>query len=230
MNELLETNQVDLMVDLETLGVSYGSPIITIGAVLFDPRRQDTAKYLMDRALLVRVDLEDAVRNSAGADPGTLAWWFRQEDAAIKALVEGDVVHLRKALLDFSDYAVARDGRLDGFRFSHPEIKRLPPAQILWAKSPDFDAKLLEYAFTQVGLPNPFKYSQYRCVRTIQDLAWPGGTQERPKFDTGVKHDARADAVQQAMTVQAAYLQLGLGLQTGVQLGQFEVGASEKSL
>jgi exodeoxyribonuclease VIII len=200
------------MVDLETLGTRYGSPIVTLGAVLFDPLTQNTADELMKTSILRRIDMKDAIDYSLGVDADTLRWWFNQKDDAIKALVTGSTVTLKQALVDFADFATARDERVlgrPGGRFDF-DVAKYPVAKLLWAKSPDFDAKMLEYAFDRLGLRNPFSFKDYRCVRTLQDLGWPNGPHTRPDFAVGTAHNAQVDAVSQAMMVQAGYLQLGL--------------------
>lgn len=201
-----ETNQSS-MTDIETMGTGPGAPILTIGAVLFDPLVTDDVSKLEERAFLRRIDISDAVAHSSGVDGGTLRWWLGQEDAAIKELISGDTVSLKTALADFSRYLVERGSYVDKEFFSG--LSELPPASTFWAKSPDFDMKILEHAYAAVGLQPPFRFYQYRCVRTLQDICWPNGD-DRPVFRAGVLHDARADAVSQAMMVQAGYHRLGL--------------------
>ena len=91
-----------------------------------------------------------------------------------------------------------------------PGFADLPQACLLWAKSPDFDCKILEYAYDSTGerLSQNLGYHSYRCVRTVTDLGFPD-PDDVPEF-AGVKHDQRADAVNQALIVQAAYRNLGL--------------------
>jgi hypothetical protein len=88
-------NNCELMVDVESLGTVMGSPVVTIGATLFDPYASDSGEELMRRAMLVRIDISDAINKSIGVNGETLRWWFEQKDAAIKALV-GDTLCLWK--------------------------------------------------------------------------------------------------------------------------------------
>ena len=208
--DIMWTN-IHMMIDIESLGVQHGAPVITIGAVLFDPRKQDNIDGIMKRGFLRRIDIEDALRNSTGPDPNTLKWWWQQEDAAIKSLVTGDLVTSKQAAEELRQFAVHRwPGGNDKFFAGHSE---LPLACIVWANSPDFDCKMLEFLYAKVNDVFPFKFFQYRCLRTIKDLAWPNGSNDVPRFDTGAKHDALADAANQALVVQAAYKQLGLSTQ-----------------
>jgi len=197
------------MLDIETMGIAVGAPIITIGAVLFDPHAQDTVQALENRGFLARIDIEDAVKHSNGVDGGTLKWWLSQEDAAIKALVEGEETYMTKeAMLEFGQYCKARWPKGDDLFFAgHSQY---PIACQVWAKSPDFDCKIMEHVCNLLGEQFPFRFYEWRCVRTLQDLAWPDGPDARPTFKFGTAHDARADAVNQALMVQAGYKELGL--------------------
>jgi hypothetical protein len=207
-------NGVDLMVDLETLGTTESAPIVSIGAVLFDPQANDTFEALYERAFLRLIDIEDAIAVCGPAEGGTLKWWLGQRDEAIKRLVNGEQVSLKGALSDLYIYSHVRGDR-------NPQVANLPLPGRIWAKGPDFDCTKLDAACRKLKIKDPFFFSTRRCVRTAQDLAFPNG--ELPEFKTGVHHDARDDAVNQALMVQACYRALGLG-RDGVQFHQQTVG------
>lgn len=209
-----DCNGVDLMVDLETLGITETAPIVSIGAVLFDPQGNDTFEALYERAFLRLIDIEDAIKVCGPAEGGTLKWWLGQKDEAIKRLVNGEQVSLKAALSDLYIYSHVRGDR-------NPAVAKLPLPTHIWAKSPDFDCTKLDAACRKVQIKDPFFFSTRRCVRTAQDLAFPNG--ELPEFKTGVHHDARDDAVNQALMIQACYRELGLG-RDGVQFHRQTVG------
>lgn len=200
-NHMQTCNGVDLMVDLETLGVNQTAPIISMGAVLFDPRAQDTFEGLYARAFYIGVDIEDAVNICGPAEGGTIKWWFGQSDAAIKRVIGGENASVRESLDKLWRYTMTRDNR------SPDAIRALPLPQKIWAKDPDFDCRILQNACAKSKCVYPFHFSNGRSVRTIQDLAFPDG--DLPRFKGGVYHDARDDAVNQALMVQACYQSLG---------------------
>lgn len=203
-------NNCELMLDIETLGTVVGSPVITIGAVLFDPYACDSGEELMRRALLLRVDISEAIKYSTGVDGQTLRWWFEREDKAIKALVVGDVVPMQAALKQLELYCNDR-GSFMGKKF-FADICDFPVCNRFWAKDPDFDMRLMQYLYDHPDLDGklPWNFHKCRSVRTVQDLAWPEG-HDRPDFEVpGVAHDASWDAVTQAMTIQAGMRRLGL--------------------
>lgn len=201
----MRTN-VECMLDIETLGTGPTSPIISIGAVLFDPRGSDTFETMEQRALLIRVAIADAALYG-DVDPRTLEWWFTQDDAAIKALVGEDAVSLKTALMRFRQYCEVRGNPTVSREFFAGHLD-LPQACTIWAKSPDFDCKIMEYGCRRTDEWMPVGYHQYRCVRTLQDLAW-SDPEDIPNFQ-GTQHDASHDAINQALVVQAGYARLGL--------------------
>lgn len=199
-------NHIELMVDLETLGTEESAPVISIGACLFNPYVQNTFEGLMPYSFIANIDIEDAVKYSSGISAGTVKWWFNQSDAAIKRLVNGELTNLQDALRSLWRFATDRGS-------GEAHIRALPVPERVWAKSPDFDCKILQYACKQTGLIYPFRYFNQRCVRTAVDLAFPDGEDSRPVFKTGVHHDARDDAINQALMIQACHAELGLGTQ-----------------
>lgn len=194
------------MVDIETMGVTPTAPVLTIGAVLFDPQADDTFEQLRKRAFLRVIDIKDAVKHSTGVEPDTLKWWLSQTDTAIKRLITGDLISVKQALTDLYAYAQDRSACSP----LGEQWRYLPLPQCYWANSPNFDMVILEASARSVGLPWPFFFSWYRDLRTIKDCAFPNGPDDVPRLNEGVAHDAADDAVAQALLVQECYRKLGL--------------------
>jgi len=204
-------NNCELMVDIETLGTVMGAPVITIGAVLFDPYASDSSEELARRVFLRRLDISDAIKIGPNVDGGTMRWWFEQDDNAIKALIGDDAVSAQEAFKDLEEYCSER-GTFASTKY-FDDIRDFPKTNRYWAKDPDFDMRLMQhyYDHPSISAKQPWKFWECRSVRTVQDLAWPDGGLERPDFVVpGVAHDASWDAITQAMTVQAAMRRLGL--------------------
>ena len=85
--------------------------------------------------------------------------------------------------------------------------------------------RLMQHYYDQPAIKAkmPWRFWECRSVRTVQDLAWPN-PDERPHFDVpgGVAHDARWDAVTQAMTIQAGMRRLGLSRDQDVKYANWE--------
>lgn len=217
-------NNIELMLDAETLGTVPGSPIVTIGAVLFDPYRCDSSELLLTRSLSIKIDISDAISYSRGVEGKTIRWWFEQDDRAIKALVGDECVSMMQALTSLYRFCHERGTFVNDEFF--PGLSDLPETSRYWAKDPDFDMALMRYYYEVPELQSakmPWKFYECRSVRTVQDLAWPEGGIERPRFKVpGVAHDARWDAVHQAMIIQAAMIRLGLSRDQGVEFSKYE--------
>lgn len=217
-------NNMELMLDIETLGTVPGSPVVTLGAVLFDPYRSDSSELMLQRSLSIRIDLSDSISYSRGVEGATIRWWFEQEDAAIKALVGDDCISMKEALIKLNRFCHERGTFVNDEFFSG--LSDLPETSRYWAKDPDFDMALMRYYYERLSskeLKMPWKFYECRSVRTVQDLAWPEGGIERPTFKVpGVAHDARWDAVHQAMIIQAAMIRLGLSRDQGVEFAKYE--------
>lgn len=215
-------NNMELMLDVETFGIDMGSPVVTIGACLFDPYSCDSGQALVDRSLTIRIDLSDAIKYSDRIDGGTVRWWFEQRDEAIKALVGDDCVSMQEALVSLSRFCNERGSFVDNEFFDG--LSNLPKTCGYWAKDPDFDMRLMQYYYDHPDLnaKQPWRFHECMSVRTVQRLAWPA-KEDRPDFDVpGVAHDASWDAVTQALTVQAAIHRLGLSKDQDVDFNKFE--------
>jgi hypothetical protein len=159
-----------VMIDIETLGNTPGSVIVSIGAVRFDMGNGITDEFS------AVIDPVDAQSRGLHLDAGTVMWWFDQSEEARAAWLAADCVKLEYALMALHDWIV-REG-----------TEKLE----VWAKGASFDGLLLETAFRACGLPVPWQYWQLKCYRTV--LKWWG---ETFAAHAGA-HDALADARHQA--------------------------------
>lgn len=175
----------DAMIDTETLGLGCNPAILSIGVQMFN---RDTGA--LGPTFYQEIDFDSAVK--AGDVKGsTVAWWVSQGDAA-KRLFSQDAADLQRKL----PLATALHALITFFR-EHAAVQCR-----VWANGPSADIVWLESAFERgcVGLAPPWSYKNVRDVRTALDL--PGYV--APK-DSGVKHNALADATWQAKAVCAAW-------------------------
>lgn len=180
------------MIDIETLSTLPSAAIITIGAVMFDPRGEDTEESLREHAQLFGpISFESNEKEGRHISASTIAWWLKQEPAAQAGLFEGDIVPLRAALERFRQWVA----------------NAKPAPTRLWCKDPDFDGVILGDAFRQMGLMWPFRFWETRSVRTCMELAYPpGGLRgDFPQIGVGVAHNAVDDSIRQALSIQHAF-------------------------
>lgn len=158
------------MIDIETCGNRFDAPVLSIGAVKFDP-----ATGALGEQFYAAVDPASAFRHGKpGGD--TFRWWMQQADAARAAAVGGNKT-LEEALAGLS-----------GFYRSWRDVE-------VWGNGPSFDMTILEFAYGRIGRPQPWQFCNVRDCRTVASLAG----KRPPKIGgDGVYHNALDDAIHQA--------------------------------
>lgn len=159
----------NLMIDLETLGVTPGCGILAIGATSLDLKHRfyEKVKSSSNRSYRLRTD------------QSTLDWWDGQSEASRSESFSG-TEDLAKILLKFNDFL--KELPLEG-----KELK-------IWGNGADFDLPILRVAYQETRVFNPIPPFSARCYRTMKSL-FP--EVEKPKF-VGEQHTAIADARNQA--------------------------------
>ncbi len=180
-----------LMVDLETMGKKPGAPIVSVGAVFFDPASGKTgAEYYQV------INLESSMSFGARPDASTILWWLKQSPEARSAIVVDDTVGLVEALELFLDFIA--ENAANGSKNVQ-----------LWGNGSSFDCSLLEAAFELAYTPFPIPHWNYRDVRTVVELGKAIGLNSRYDIPfEGDQHNALADARHQVKYVSAIWQRL----------------------
>lgn len=168
----------NVMIDLETLGTTPGSAILSIGAVMFGPAGLGDELY-------TPISLASCTAAGLTIDPVTVAWWMKQSDAARAAAFRDDAEPLPRVLLRFAEW------------FERAEAERL------WCQGANFDAPLLEAAYCACGMTPPWKFWNVRDTRTLYELADVKVDRAR-----GTHHNALDDARAQAEAAVVALQRL----------------------
>lgn len=165
-----------VMLDLETLGTRPGCPVLSIGAVEFDPTTMNTGQRFYDVCGL-------AEQFDAGLRPdaGTLAWWAGQPNVA--AMFEG--LAQASAALTFLNFR-----------------QWFPGDALVWGNGADFDMPILAAAMQALGHAVPWKPFNGRCFRTLKNL-YPGVPRVHPGEAHNALSDAEAQA-RWALNIAAA--------------------------
>ncbi len=174
-----------LMIDLETMGNKPNAPIISIGAVFFDPSCGDTGPEFS-----ISVSLESSMLLGASPDASTVMWWMQQSDEARRSVTNPEAT-LSCALQQLSEFVA-----------EHGNSKSLQ----VWGNGASFDCVILRNSYSIAGLATPWQWWNDRDVRTIVELGRVAGFD--PKRDSpfeGTRHNALADAVHQANYVSAIW-------------------------
>ncbi|EEY7489098.1 exonuclease, partial [Escherichia coli] len=164
-----------LMIDLETMGKNPDAPIISIGAIFFDPQTGD-----MGPEFSKTIDLETA---GGVIDRDTIKWWLKQSREAQSAIMT-DEIPLDDALLQLREFIDENSGEFF--------------VQV-WGNGANFDNTILRRSYERQGIPCPWRYYNDRDVRTIVELGKAIDFDARTAIPfEGERHNALDDARYQA--------------------------------
>lgn len=176
---------IHLMIDLETMGKNPDAPIISIGAIFFDPQTGD-----MGPEFSKTIDLETA---GGVIDRDTIKWWLKQSREAQSAIMT-DEIPLDDALLQLREFIDENSGEF----FVH-----------VWGNGTNFDNTILRRSYERQGIPCPWRYYNDRDVRTIVELGKAIDFDARTAIPfEGERHNALDDARYQAKYVSAIWQKL----------------------
>ncbi|HFD1201959.1 TPA: 3'-5' exoribonuclease, partial [Escherichia coli] len=160
-----------LMIDLETMGKNPDAPIISIGAIFFDPQTGD-----MGPEFSKTIDLETA---GGVIDRDTIKWWLKQSREAQSAIMT-DEIPLDDALLQLREFIDENSGEFF--------------VQV-WGNGANFDNTILRRSYERQGIPCPWRYYNDRDVRTIVELGKAIDFDARTAIPfEGERHNALDDA------------------------------------
>lgn len=169
-------NMDPIMVDLETLGTSPNSAILSLGAVKFDP---ETEKFT-DEFYMV-VNTQSCLDIGQSIDQDTVHWWNRQSPEArlvleqAKAPTESGVNYpVREVMSRFASFAHYNSN--------------------VWGNGSDFDNAIIQEIYRKLGIRQPWAFWNNRCYRTMKNM-FPDIKHERQ----GTYHNALDDAKTQAL-------------------------------
>lgn len=168
-------NAGHLMVDIETMGDMFNSPIISIGAVEFDILTGKTY-----REFYMPVSLKSSLDLGTKPNADTILWWMKQSDDARKTITENKSFNIQYVLKEFRDF-----------------IYELKPENLqIWGNSNSFDLGIIANSFGLLGQDIPWKYSLERDVRTL--VSFKPEIKEKYKNNfKGIQHHPISDCKNQ---------------------------------
>lgn len=180
-----------IMVDLETYDNKPTAAIISIGAVVFDPKGD---RMPMDKKydFYVVVDLQSSLALGLTQSEGTAKWWAGQSEDARKVFTDPSIP-VMAALQQFKEWMHSFGG---------------PKSHQVWGNGADFDNAILGTAYGLAGINLPWMFWNNKCFRTLKSLAKERGFVEPSR--EGTYHNALDDARHQAMVLQRIYAFLEL--------------------
>lgn len=164
-----------MVIDIETMGVNDRAPILSIGMVAMTSTIQ---KSHYANVRWREYDFPE-YRNKFQSDFSTIAWWMRLGDAAKKFLAtDNSGCSLRAFCSAIRDFYLQNN------------------CGEIWANHPQFDVKLVEYAFRICNYPIPWLYNQVFDTATIKQYIPQNIKDEFKK--RYVQHYALDDALYEA--------------------------------
>ncbi|MFV9348852.1 3'-5' exoribonuclease [Citrobacter freundii] len=192
----IETDPLDafythLMVDMETMGNGPDAPIVSIGAVFFDPSTGNTGAEFYQV-----VSLESSMSFGMKPDASTIQWWLKQSSEARSAILVDETMGLRESLELLADFIA--ENAANG---SHTVQ--------LWGNGCSFDNVILRRAYALTDTPFAVPFRNDRDVRTMVELGKSVGINSC--FDIpfeGDMHNALSDTRHQVKYVSAIWQRL----------------------
>lgn len=164
----------DLMIDLETLGNTPDTPVISLGAVFFD-----TKNKVMGPTFYMALDVSEQIARGRKPTGDTIKWWMNQSGAAKRVFHEKAKPTIEVLTLFINWY------------------KQINSKAFVWGNGSTFDISIMENIFRDYGLKEPWTYNKAMDLRTFKRFK-ANGEQVRK---SGVNHNALDDALSQAQYV-----------------------------
>ncbi|WP_270944364.1 3'-5' exonuclease [Vibrio parahaemolyticus] len=186
----------NVTIDLETLDTETTAKILSIGIVPWNPGERVSFQDLCERpsSLYLKIDMNSYLSPSLNftESNSTIEWWEKQGEAARHVLQENRIdLPIRVALEVVKTHL-------------HAHVEPLKKDQgLVYCRGYDFDGGILEHAFQQCGITQPWLYNRFRCIRTVIDTI--AGTRNGYVIEKNpegfVKHHALHDAAKDTMTM-----------------------------
>jgi len=182
------------MIDLETMGTSSSSAIVSYGAAQFNWKTGE-----IGHTIYRVIDLASSLKKNRDVEAGTIYWWLQQSDQARQALVQD---HNRESAYNAME---SLDNYFEGC--GNPQKLRL------WGNGPTFDNSMLrDYHKAVTGYDIAIPFWNDRCVRTVKGF-YPNQLWYKWKLDNprqGTYHNALDDCKYQINYLCHIFNELGV--------------------
>ena len=137
-------NKENVMIDIETLGTSFDSVMLSCSLVKFDITNGKTYEELT-----VYFDLEESIKKGFKVKADTLEWWLTQNPEVLRGQIKKTSSYA--SLLKICAFLGDKDCRV-------------------WGNSASFDLGILGNYCDLYLVPRPWKFWNEMCVRTICNI------------------------------------------------------------
>ena len=170
-------------IDIETLGATPDTVVLTIGGIKFDPMADDG----LHSQFYYRLDADEQLEMGRTITQTTLEWWDKQpEEIKAEAMNPEDRISVNETLKALNKWLVGVDK--------------------IWCQGPVFDIGILENLYKQMDSHHNWSFWNIRDSRTLFSLM-DGDPRKEIDF---AAHNALADAIVQSLCIQKVYKSLGI--------------------
>lgn len=197
----------EIMLDIETIGTTAGSIILTLGAIKFDragdirrgpyPASADEIAARSD-SFYARLDMVELKALGFTADKDTIAWWMKQKG---EVRYEAMLAQPREPIAAVLDRFYLWFGNS-----AHP-----------WSHGDDFDCVLIDAAYRKLGRKTPWFFTETRDTRTLFDIAKLSAAEQK-SMRSKKHHHALFDCWDQIIMAQESFRRIGAyqSIETGM--------------
>lgn len=184
-----------ISIDIEALGLTPNSVVLSIGAVVFHPTASEiTPAEDFSNIYHFSLPVGPQLLKERAVDPDTVRWWTKQSPIAYRAAFEDWVQpDIRAALVELSRWI------LGGLPSRSEDV-------VLWANPVTFDIPALISLFEDFEVEWPIHHMRQLDGSTLQALT---GERNPPIEFAGTPHIALDDAIHQAREIQWHLKKLG---------------------
>lgn len=183
---------VDIMLDLESMGVGNNPALIQVAAVAFDSETGDELGVFDEK-----VDLQSSIDAGLTITAGTIKFWMthasvNQDTRNIVMSETGDHGKQGNNLL----------GVLHRFNLWYTDITKDDKKGVVWGNGSASDNVWLRSAYAAVSMTCPFNFRDDMCMRSLKTYAKRKGYKNDVVF-VGNQHDGLDDCRHQIKDVMA---------------------------
>lgn len=179
----------DVVIDLETLGKTEHSLVVSAGLV-----EVDLSAHKLVNSLKVEFDIINQPYRGAVMDVDTVAWWLKQS-ASARDVFERCIKHgtpVPQGLMVISGFIMGADPNDPDAPVPNPDVR-------VWGNGSSFDNVILRAMYSREGLLPPWEYWNDRDLRTMKTVYEMIAGQKFVKRTPDTAHDALEDATAQAL-------------------------------
>lgn len=176
---------VDVMLDLETMGVGNNPAIIQVAAVAFNSETgEEYAKF--DR----KIDLQSSMDAGLTISAGTIKFWMTHKSVNQEAR---DIVMEQTG--DHGKQGNTLEEALKSFKIWYKSLPTLTNKKLgcTWGNGSASDNVWVRSAYEAVGVKPPFIFRDDMCLRTLRTLAKRKGYNSDNLHFEGNMHDGLDD-------------------------------------